>query len=471
MRNYGDEHDGAGWQFSPVTAGLHCYTAHRIWVETGQSEAARLVRQQADALIRRGKRAGEGTVWKYNFTNRAFGAGPGWISGMGQGFGIACLAAAYTVTGDDRYLSAARRAFVSMRAPFGDRGTAVRVGRGVFYEEVAGAGARPAHILNGMIFALGGVWMLNAVDPHPEYERALLDGIAGVRAILDSYTAPGVSLYDLRTRRPAPIGKYNVIHVELLQWLYSLTGDSHFLEVALRFMTFERRLRPSFVVSGKPTIGTYGSFRGRRGDVVTLEASFARPTPLDRIEVISPSETTAPAEAIVDIGGRSVRAHPKGRYITLDVPLQSTRTVRIRFTPRRGSRVAMRLVTLSNPALRSFVVLSSDTAAYRDTRTGSRTPLNLTDGRTSSRWSSLRPDPWILVSLGEARAGRIRLATCPGTYSFAWSFAHDLHSFTEGGRTRASPSTTVTLSPPEGTRYVLVEWRGAGGCLAEISQA
>jgi hypothetical protein len=468
LRDFGVKHGGAGWQFSPVTVGGLCYTAHRVWVETGRSEAARAVRQQADALLRRGERAGNGMVWKYNFSNLPFGARPGWISGMGQGFAMACFAAANTVTRDDRYLSAARQAFVAMRAPFGDRGTTVRVGRGVFFEEVAGAGARPAHILNGMIFALAGVWMVNAIDPRPEYERALRDGILGVRAIVDRYSAPGASLYDLGTQQLAPT-KYNLVHVELLQWMYAVTGDPHFLDVALRFISFERRLQPSFSTSTRSPVGMKGSFRGPRDRVVTLHASFARTTPVDRVDLVALSESTVPAEVVVDTGGRSVRVRPRDRFISIDIPRRSVRTVRIRLTPRRGTRVGMRLVTFSDPALRSLAILSSDTSAYRDITRGSRTPLNLTDGRPSTRWSTSQSDPWILVALGEGGADRLRITTCPDVGSLTWSVGADLRSFRHGG---SAGATTVVLNLPPDTRYVLIEWAGAdGGCLAEVSKA
>lgn len=468
MRDYGNAYANAGRQFSPVSASQLCYTAHRTFVEKGDAAAGEQVRRQADGLIARSKRAGGGIVWPYRFPNPVFGASAGWISGMGQGEAIACLAGAYSVTGETRYLSAAAKAFAALRARFGDRGTATRVRKGVFYEEVAGAGSEPTHILNGTVFALAGIWMLNEIDPHPGYRRALREGIDGVRSMIRQYEAPGTSLYDLGPRRLA-FGRYNLIHVEQLEWLYSLTRDRSFLEAALRFMSFERRLpyriRASGTVDG---VSDQGAFNGRKRRTVTLDISFARATTVDRVELIFPAAWAVPSRVRIAWGGKTIVERPRDRMITIPLRPRRVHTLRVELVPRAMNRTGLALLTISNPETRSLATISSDIAAYRDERSGSRTTLNLLDGRGDTRWFTTARNPWLLVSLGDARYRELVITKCASTDAFAWMFGRDLRQLRSGSPAFTRDAQT-TLDVPKGARYLLLEWSGSGGCLADLS--
>lgn len=320
-KNYGPKFNHAGWQFSPVAASQFCVAAHREFARSGDLKLRDHVLRQARALIARSEPAARGIVWRYHFPNSAFGARAEWISGMGQGLAIACLAAANLLSEDRRYLDAAAKAFAALRAPFGDDGTSVPVPGGVWYEEVAGRGSKPAHILNGMVFALGGLWMLHEVDPRPEYRAALDEGVAAIRSLIDDYAAPGSSLYDHVPKRLAGLGnRYNLVHVEQLQWLYGLSGDPHLLSTALRFLQLERRIpfRLKASAAGDPRRSAprlddgAGSYSAPAGKAVTLEIAFARPVDIDRVELVARSEATAPAAVTVIASERRARLSPPG---------------------------------------------------------------------------------------------------------------------------------------------------------------
>ena len=232
-RWYGAKHNGAGWQFQPVTTTYHCLAAHRLAEEDADARAD--VVRTADALFRHGDATRAGVVWRYNFPNARFGMRAGWISGMAQGMAMACFAAAFDVSGEKRFLAAARHAFTGLVGAYNRGGARTNIGGGWYFEETAQPGTRPSHILNGMVAAIAGVWFTNEIDPRPEYARAIAMGTTAVAALAHRYPLPGRrSLYDLAGHVASP--KYNEINATFLCWLYDLAGDAR-LESAARKMT------------------------------------------------------------------------------------------------------------------------------------------------------------------------------------------------------------------------------------------
>jgi hypothetical protein len=158
---------------------------------------------------------------------------------MAQGFALSGLCRAYQETSDDKYMETARRALKALEIPVSEGGlVAIDEAGNVFYEEWA---LLPApHILNGHIFTLFGLY---------DYYRATGDGRAhelfeagadAVRNCLPDYDTGFWSRYSLDTPRlynhwtiAAPI--YQQVHVDLLRFLYKITGDKIFARYANRW--------------------------------------------------------------------------------------------------------------------------------------------------------------------------------------------------------------------------------------------
>ncbi|MCA1833518.1 MAG: D-glucuronyl C5-epimerase family protein, partial [Actinobacteria bacterium] len=198
FRSYDDARAADSMVYAtPVRSSQACYRdAADWWLDHDAAARTRAV-ADAETLIDNGKWIGRKLVWRYPKANRAFGASAGWTSGMGQGLALACIGGAYAITGERHFRDAAAAAFEGLVAPLEQGGTATRFATGSWYEEVAGD-AEPAHILNGMIYALGGIWTLNQADPRPEYRSAFARGVRAVRASIDEFLLSNASLYDLR---------------------------------------------------------------------------------------------------------------------------------------------------------------------------------------------------------------------------------------------------------------------------------
>jgi len=90
--------------------------------------------------------------WEYFQTLRA-----PWYSGLAQGQGISLLVRAHVATGQARYRDAAERAFQALVTPVDQGGTLFVDERGDWWIEEYITDP-PTHILNGMMWAMWGVW-------------------------------------------------------------------------------------------------------------------------------------------------------------------------------------------------------------------------------------------------------------------------------------------------------------------------
>jgi hypothetical protein len=481
--DYEARYPGAGWQFSPVAAAQYCYQMHNALAIQGEPIYREAVLSLANGLLKRAERTAQGILWRYQFPQPTFGADKGWISGMAQGLAIACFGAAYSLTGEKKFQQGAADALGVLVADFGDNGTAVELGDGLYYEEVAGAGSEPSHILNGMVYALMGLWFYNEIDPSPPVQKALNAGIRGVQAALPEYDAPGVSLYDLEFRRLARVGKdYNVVHVAQLQWLHEITGEAAYGRAALRFMQHERS--PVFTGSAssqrpeRPIENVDGSksyFVAAEGGPVMVHLTFDEPRIVDRLMLIGYSDSTRAGHVQLKAGDFSMEQNVTSRFSEFDFAPQEVEVVEITLTPhKRGSRVALALLAVNGPGDRRLTAVSSDTRSYRDsevsTQRAKRTPpsgspLNVSDGDVETVWTTDARDPWLLVHLGDRDLSGLSLRTCPGApLPVEVTYSPDLEDWST-----VEALEEATASVPDGARYAHFRWAAAGACVAEVS--
>ena len=113
----------------------------------------------------------------------------------------------------------------------------------ITYEEYP---AQPApHVLNGMIFALFGLWDLVRALPDDARAAAIFErGVATVEALLPLYDTGWWSLYDLyhlevATPRNPCSTHYHDIHVKQLRVMHAITGRKSFEEFARRWAAYE----------------------------------------------------------------------------------------------------------------------------------------------------------------------------------------------------------------------------------------
>lgn len=167
-----------------------------------------------------------------------------WGSAMQQGLGISLLVRIHRLTGDARYLRAARAALAPLqksparggfRTPF--------PGGGEFLEEYPTK--RPGYVLNGQMFTMLGLVDLRATAPRKP--MPLLDaGLATLSRVLPMYDnrAERISYYHLGHvmfpgSEPETDRFYHGVHITQLQALHSVYPDPLFRFMSRRWQNYQ----------------------------------------------------------------------------------------------------------------------------------------------------------------------------------------------------------------------------------------
>ncbi|HET8786277.1 MAG TPA: D-glucuronyl C5-epimerase family protein [Candidatus Limnocylindrales bacterium] len=169
---------------------------------------------------------------------------PPWYSGMAQGLALALFTRLWQYTADASYRSLADGTYNTMRTL--GRGTTPWVSwidgrRYVWIEEYPQV---LDQTLNGFIFAIIGLYDYSQITKDPSLYRAarhqdvlalLRGGITTIRAYTPTFRNPGtVSDYCLAHHYRNP--KYHPVHITLLRYLTTITGDPWFGRMADAFV-------------------------------------------------------------------------------------------------------------------------------------------------------------------------------------------------------------------------------------------
>lgn len=162
-----------------------------------------------------------------------------WQSAFSQGRGINILLRGYQLTRDKKYAELAEKALIPFTLPVAEGGVTSFTQWGPVYEEYTAK--MPTLVLNGMIFALMGVYDFVRVFPQNETARQIFnDGITTLKNILPEYDLGYWSRYNLCTADwhpavdPATI-QYQRLHVAQLQLLFKITSEPIFSDYADKF--------------------------------------------------------------------------------------------------------------------------------------------------------------------------------------------------------------------------------------------
>ncbi|HZD34188.1 MAG TPA: D-glucuronyl C5-epimerase family protein [Nitrososphaeraceae archaeon] len=159
-----------------------------------------------------------------------------WRSAMANGEALTPLVKAHELTGDMLYLDAAKKLLNSFFVKVEDGGITYKDSyKSWWYEEYVADnfGAEESRVLNGMLFALIGVYEYYKYMDDPDAKLIFDKGINSVKQNLAKYDdGLGHSYYDILHNPP---DKYHLIHVDLLNRLYDLTHEGIFKEYSKKW--------------------------------------------------------------------------------------------------------------------------------------------------------------------------------------------------------------------------------------------
>jgi hypothetical protein len=159
-----------------------------------------------------------------------------WYSGMSQGQGLSYYCRLYKLTGDSIYLNAASKVFNSFLRLKGNNNlpwvSCVDSKNNIWLEEYPMD--LPAFTLNGMVFAIYGIYDYYLVTSNPQASLLLRGSITTIKKNIHLYeNTEDISFYCLK-HKVKNLGYHN-IHVGQLKMLYKITGDNYFKEISEKF--------------------------------------------------------------------------------------------------------------------------------------------------------------------------------------------------------------------------------------------
>ncbi len=176
--------------------------------------------------------------WPIPFPLPYYGALTPWLSALTQGNCISVLVRAYHVTGEDGFLQCARRAVRTFELDIAEGGVSASTGAGgVFFEEVAVC--PPAHVLNGYILALFGLYDYVALTGDARITKLIQRSLTTFLTLIDQFDAGYWSYYDLRFKGLAP-RFYHALHITLLEALARYSGNAQCASLAQRWAGYQR---------------------------------------------------------------------------------------------------------------------------------------------------------------------------------------------------------------------------------------
>ncbi|MGA9274555.1 MAG: D-glucuronyl C5-epimerase family protein [Candidatus Cybelea sp.] len=231
------------------------FALHRfdIWYATRNAAARGDFLAQAKWLRDRQHDDGVTGLYRFEFPWKKYGAASGWSSAMAQGEAISVLLRAHSLDASSGYGDAAERAAQPFFSEIAQGGVVWRSGSEMFLEEIANEHA--AHVLNGCIFALWGVWELWKRTGDPALARIVEPCVDTLRRWLPRFDTGWWTLYSLLLsagdQPHIATLKYHQFHIAQMHVLGQMFSEPKFEDAAQRWAAYvgQRTSRSRVVAS------------------------------------------------------------------------------------------------------------------------------------------------------------------------------------------------------------------------------
>lgn len=176
----------------------------------------------------------------YHSPNQVYNLIPPWYSGMAQGQALKALIIAHKINQNDGYLEFGDKLLKTFYIDVKDDGvTYLSENDGWWYEEFASSKAMESKVLNGMMFALAGLYEYYEYTKNPMAIFLFNQGIKSLNHRLPIYDKDGYSYYD---QLGQPAGwHYHKVHIELLDKFYKITKKERFKEYRDRWNGYYKK--------------------------------------------------------------------------------------------------------------------------------------------------------------------------------------------------------------------------------------
>jgi len=239
FRNYKNINGNTiGIQRSPVSISQKALEYIENYKMTKNEKSKKFFFSCLDWLVENAVTSDNYSILHYNFPWPLYELEKPWFSGMAQGLGIQALIIGHKISNNEKYLDTAKLFLKSFFVEVKDGGITYKDSDDRWwYEEYASKNGKKSRVLNGMVFAVLGIYdfykYTNDKDAKILFER----GIESLKNDLVKYDfGNGYSYYDVLKR---PAGKYHKIHVEQMKQLYDITDEEIFQKYYDKWKSFD----------------------------------------------------------------------------------------------------------------------------------------------------------------------------------------------------------------------------------------
>ena len=228
MMNDGKE---VGIQRNPVITVAQASIFYDLYKINNNESSKTYFLNNVNWLIENALPKGNYSLLQYNFPIPYYNLKPVWFSAMANGQALQVLIKAHEITHHERYLDAAKRLLNAFFIEVQHGGLTYKdTPNEWWYEEYAsnGKNANVSRVLNGMIFAVLGIYDYYKYTNDSDAKLLFDKGINSIKKELSKYNNNGYSYYDILGKTASL--KYHQIHVNLTKQLYDLTNEPMFNE-------------------------------------------------------------------------------------------------------------------------------------------------------------------------------------------------------------------------------------------------
>lgn len=229
--------------YYPIYIGASALAHFRHFVDFGDDYSREVFLNLSEWLKENFVDLGLYGVWVCEDDFDAYSLTGPWSSAMSQGYCLAAMVQAYSLTNDPDYLAVAEKAVKAFSVNIDYMGVATYWDGDVWYEEYPSVWY-PPHVLNGFIFALAGLYNVYE-NTGCEEAKILFDiGVDSLISKFEMFDVHFTSYYSMRPQLACSVGSwtgdgYHHIHIWQLMWLYQVTEIQMIRSMAHRFLTYD----------------------------------------------------------------------------------------------------------------------------------------------------------------------------------------------------------------------------------------
>jgi len=205
------------------------------------STAKRMMINCADWLLANLQAFVNYSVWAYPYPF-SYGTRAGWRSAHAQAVGMQLLHRAFEITGEHKYLEPIDPLLAAFNVDVSAGGlcTVTETGN-IWFEKIADKDNLQPKVLNGMLFALIGLWDIGERAQNSEALRLAVLGARAAADYLPRYDLGDWSAYDIFGKRAS--SHYHAVHVKQLDILSTLAPQEEFGLFRNRFAKYAKVAR------------------------------------------------------------------------------------------------------------------------------------------------------------------------------------------------------------------------------------